>query len=260
MAKKKARRSRVQDPAVDPNQRRRERLEARRAAKAEALAAKRRAEARERIVRRVVILLLIGAAFWFFILRTTAPTEIAGHTVEDFGSQGVNEHTDVDVAYDSTPPVSGAHRPPPAPACGVYAEQIEDESQVHALEHGAVMIQYDPVQVDPADIAAVEAIAKSYDSHVISAPYGGMETPITVSSWGKLIRLDSLDEPAIREYIDEFRQKAPEDVDCPMDQDTSFQPLPEPTPEATPSPEETSGNDGKGKNKNENETPEPTPT
>lgn len=233
MAKKKSRRKKPVAPGVDPNEKRRERLEAKRAARAEAERKRQRQRQRERWVRRGVFALLFVGAVWFVFLRTAGPTEIGGHEVEQFLTAGSGDHTTDPVSYESTPPVSGRHAPGPSP-CGVFAEQLPNEIQVHTLEHGAVGIQFDPT-LAPEDITAIEDIVRSYDSHVFSAPYSGMETPITVSSWGKLMRLEELDEDAIREYVDAFKEKGPEKEPCDTETDQPFgaQPSPQPSPQAT---------------------------
>lgn len=222
MAKKKSRRTGA--PAgVDPNERRRERLEARRRAKAEAEAARRRAEQRERIVRRVVLLAFMGVAIWFFFLRGGLPNEIDGHEIESFAVAGANQHETTLPDYPSDPPVSGAHAPNPYP-CGVHAQPIPDGGFVHTLEHGAVGIVYQPT-LDPEEIKRIEAIVGSYESHVVSAPNEQMDSPVAVAAWAHLMRLDSVDEPAIREFIEVFRKNgdAPEaSQDCDNLQDSPF--------------------------------------
>lgn len=248
MAKKKAKKKRTA-PGVDPNERRRERLEARRQEKARALAAQRRAERRERIIRIVVLTILGAAALWFFFLRgVTTPEAIAGHPIETFSDAGVNDHREGDLTYDEIPPVSGQHAPSAA-ACGIHGEQIPDEQYVHSLEHGAVAVFYDPQQVDEQTITGIEDLAGSYDGETISAPYEGMDQPIYVTSWGERMALGSLDEEAVREYIDTFRGKGPEPgSECPNTSDDSFD-TSALTPDATPSP--TATGEGGGTNDGE---------
>ena len=243
MAKKKRKKS-AGPPDVDPNQRRRERLEARRQAKAEALAARRRRERRERLIRLGMFALLGALLVWFFFFRGQTPDAIAGHPIEKFSFRGAGEHTGP-FEYESRPPVSGAHDPSAAP-CGVHSAQIPDAAQVHTLEHGAVGIQYRP-NLDPEEIERIEAIVGDYDTHVFSAPYAGMETPIAVTAWGHLMELDSVDEEAIREFIEAFRRggRAPEaNQECPNTQDSPFEPQEERSPSPAPSPTRRNRNRG----------------
>ena len=237
MAKKKKRRGSSVAPGVDPNVQRREKLEARRQAKAEAQQAALKKAQRDKFLRRmfwVGFLLLTAVFIWTRFQDVSGPDEIAGHEIQRFSSEGENQHTDQQVTYETTPPVAGEHRPQ-APQCGIYNEQLEDELYVHALEHGAVSVLYQPT-LDPADIAEIEAIAGDFDSHVLTMPYEGMEPQIAVASWGERMDLQELDAGAIRTYVDEFRQEGPEDQPCDMGVDEPFE-APSPTPAASPSPE-----------------------
>jgi len=246
VAKKKKKRTTT--PGVDPNERRRQRLEARRQAKAEALKAQARAQLRERLLRYVVIAGLVVVAFWFFVLRGQLPDAIAGHEIEHFSTAGSGEHTETEVDYDTNPPVSGPHSQRTAP-CGVHSAPMADENQVHTLEHGAVGILYQPT-LEESQIEAIEAIVGERDSHVFSAPDEDMEMTIAVTAWGHMMELEEVDRAAITEFIDVFAEggDAPEAFqDCPTEADSSFLDRPSPSPVPTTSPTDTSGGGKKGK-------------
>jgi len=268
VARKKRRRGRGgAATGAELEERRRERLEARRQAKAEAEAARRKKERRERLIRRAGLLAIAAAVFWFLFLRGGLPDEINGHPIQTFGVTltAAENHSDQPQTYESTPPVAGIHNPSPAP-CGVYGtplpnETVTNETMVHTLEHGAVGILYDP-EVDPQQIEQIEAVVRGFDDHVFSAPYLGMDSPIVLTAWEHLLKLDTFQRATIDEFIDVFRTggSAPEaNQDCPNSQDDSFepQPSPEPTPSpgaAAPSPEETpKKNDGKKNSGKEND-------
>jgi hypothetical protein len=232
MAKgKKKRRRRSTAPGVDAEARRRERLEARRQAKAEAVAARQRKERRDKLIRRSVMVLALLGIVWFFFLRNVSPNEING------------QHQPPPISYETSPPVAGPHST--AVPCGVYAEQIPNENQVHNLEHGAVGVQYKP-DLPVAQIRRIEELARSYDSHVFTGPYEDMDSNIALTAWGHMVRLDSFEEQTIRDFIDEFAQDgdAPEAFqDCPNEADDPFRPgatpSPEESPDASPSPSPT---------------------
>ena len=237
---RKNRRKRAASSGIDPNEKKRQQIEERRRQRAEAAAAARRQQRRDRIVRILVFALLGLGLFWFIFLRGGAPTSINDHDVEALSQAGVGQHptSAESLTYPTAPPVSGAHAGQPE-ICGVHDEQIPDPVQVHSLEHGAVAIQFDP-SLDPADILQIEEIARSEDENVLSAPYSGMETPIAVTAWGYMMRLDTLDEAAVNEFIDAFAGKGPEAAEtCPNGQDQPFASTPaaSPTPGGTePSP------------------------
>ncbi len=241
MAKKKSQKRPAQ-PGIDPNEKRRERLEAKREAKAQALAAKQKREARERLIRRVALFALLGAVVWFLFIRPAAPNEINGNPINDFSVAGANQHTTASVSYQDSPPVSGEHAPQSGP-CGVFAEAMPNETMVHNLEHGAIGLLYKP-DTDPADIETLESIVGDYDHSVFSMPYQGeMDAPIVVVAWAYTMELQTAEEDSINEFIDEFIRgggDAPEGTSAPECEHQDPQPFQPPGAdggtEATPSP------------------------
>lgn len=240
-------------PAPPPQEKRRERLEARREAKAKALAQRHRQQRRARAVRLVVVLASVVGIVWFLFIRNSIPDAIAGHEIEDFDafiseSRANQLHTAEAVTYTENPPVSGEHSAQAA-GCGVYGQPLANPNMLHALEHGAVGILYEP-GAPPKDIKEAESIVGDYDSHVFSAPYEGLKDPFTIVAWAHLMRLDSFDRGATVEFIDTFREAgdAPESSDCPQGANQPFQPNPTASPSGTPldvipAPEETEGSD-----------------
>lgn len=250
----------------DPNQRKRERIEQRRQAKAEALERQRKAQRRERIVRRTGILVLALFVFWFLFLRGGVPDAIAGHEVEHYSTSAGNPpHLEGDLNYTMSPPVSGQHNQSIA-FCGTHGAPIEDEVFVHVMEHGAVAVLYEPT-LPVRQIRQIEELVAEFDSHTVSAPYEGeMDTPIAVTAWANIMRLPQFDGEAIREFIDAFRAggQAPEAYqECDNEADDDFEPAQSPAPgetapgaspaPATAAPEASPRPGGKG----EKETPAP---
>ncbi len=228
------------------------RLEARRAAKAEAEARRRKQERRERFVRLVIMGFVVVSLVWFIFLRNQQPTEFDGNPITQFSTAGVNNHTGGTVNYETLPPVSGEHAPGAAP-CGVYNQQIPDETQVHMLEHGAVGIQYLPT-LPVEQIKEIEAIVEDSERNVYSAPYPGMESQVAVTSWSRKMELEEIDAPAVQKYVDAFAGKGPEPgQECPKEVDSPFEPQasPSPAPVATisPEPEDGAGSGGGKKGK-----------
>lgn len=222
-------------------ERKRQRLEQRRQEKAEAQARRRKAEARARVIRTIGIVALIGLAFWFFFLRTTKPTEIEGHPISSFAGEGLNDHVDGTVNYEMSPPVEGAHADNPS-GCGVFSSPVINENFVHSLEHGAVGLLYDPTRAAPEDIKELEAIAAAADRNVLSAPYEGMETVFSITSWSRRMDLNDLDLSAVNEYVDTFAGKGPEPgKECPNTSSSPFVPEAEPSAEPSESPTEDGG-------------------
>ena len=122
--------------------------------------------------------------------------------------------TDTFAGYNSIPPTTGNHWAVPA-EWGIYDEPVPNERQVHNLEHGGIIIQYD--SEDEGLIARLEELARSlrgFPSCVIVAPYPDMEHPIALTAWGVLLTMDDLDEAAIREFANFYRDEGPERIAC----------------------------------------------
>ena len=97
---------------------------------------------------------------------------------------------------------------------GISREPILNEIQVHNLEHGEIMVQYDCPQECPEIVSKLEAIVRSYPKKVILAPYPGIfeasQKRIALTAWTKLVYLDDVDEAFIRKFIRNNKDKAPE--------------------------------------------------
>ncbi|WP_330183110.1 DUF3105 domain-containing protein [Nocardia sp. NBC_01503] len=131
-------------------------------------------------------------------------TRINGVVRKDYPA-GVHVAGNQRVAYTQTPPFGGAHDGSWLPCTGVnFAVAIRNENAVHALEHGAVWIAYNPATLD-ADGQAVlkgQVIAKPY---MLMSPYPGLDTPISLQSWGHQLKLSDPRDPRIAQFITALR-------------------------------------------------------
>jgi hypothetical protein len=104
--------------------------------------------------------------------------------------------------YNTVPPTSGPHIPFTI-APGVYREEIAEELQVHALEHGHVLIQYAPGT--PADeVKAIEDVARRFPREVVVAPYAKLSGGIALTAWGRIDQLDHVDRHEIDAFVEAF--------------------------------------------------------
>lgn len=130
--------------------------------------------------------------------------------------------------YNSDPPTSGPHKElfndtfvSPAP--------LPKFLQVHLLEHGNVLLQYNCECPDVA--AALSQIAFEYDAQqvpsnhlqplpadvqaaeegglaVILAPYPGMKHKVALTAWTRLATLDRVDKSKIESFINAYLHNA----------------------------------------------------
>lgn len=124
----------------------------------------------------------------------------AGTETIEIGGAG---HTSETVDYGIDPPVGGFHDPQWL-TCGAYDEPVRNENAVHALEHGAIWIAYQP-ELDAASIEDLQRYARR--AEVIVSPYPGLESPIVLSAWGRRLQLDSVDDAVIDQFYRAFRDR-----------------------------------------------------
>ena len=148
------------------------------------------------IVGVVVVAALVG---WF---AYRAAADLPGERFPDQGNLHIQTATDPHEPYNSEPPTSGPHLPYIAP-WGVHTRPIPNELQVHNLEDGGVMVQYNCTCPELVD--KLRAIVSRYEKFVILTPYPTMKTRIALTAWTRLDRFEELDEARVVRFIDRYR-------------------------------------------------------
>src|SRR4029077_111044 len=123
------------------------------------------------------VLVAIVTGGWLYA-RARGP--IPGEFVPSLGNDHIPTAETPHIPTNSAPPTSGPHLPYIAP-WGVHARPIVKELQVHNLEDGGVVVQYNCECPDL--VAKLKAIVDKYERHVILAPYPGMKHKIALTAW-----------------------------------------------------------------------------
>jgi hypothetical protein len=101
------------------------------------------------------------------------------------------------------PPSSGNHTDQRS-AYGFIGEPLVAENVVHNLEHGAVVIWYQPG--DPALAGQVnQLIAEVGTECVVGGSYIYMDFPLAATAWGRVLPLEAFDAEALTAFIDAYR-------------------------------------------------------
>jgi hypothetical protein len=143
--------------------------------------------------------------------RTTSGGEPIGPA--DEGIEGVeafrvdsNAHTEENLTYEPAPPTGGEHYPVPA-TCGFYeSDPPPDEMLVHDIEHGAVWIAYDP-DLDDAQKSALSTLV-AQQAKVTATPYPDLDAALFVTAWARQLRLDSVDDTRLLQFIETYRNSS----------------------------------------------------
>jgi hypothetical protein len=144
----------------------------------------------------VVAAVIVG----YFAYRAQA--DLPGQKFPSQGNLHVQSVTDPHEPYNSTPPTSGPHLPYIAP-WGVHTKPIANELQVHNLEDGGVMVQYNCECPELVDKLA--ALVRRHDRFVVLAPYPTMTSRIALTAWTRLETLDDFDAARIERFIKAYR-------------------------------------------------------
>lgn len=125
------------------------------------------------------------------------------------------------VSYDSLPPSSGEHYSQPMPA-GFYDEDSEEVNiayaegyLVHGLEHGYITFWYncDLLSTDECTTlkAEIQSVMDKFNSFKLVAwPYSSIDSPVIMTSWGRMLAFDEFDATVARNFIDVNKSLAPE--------------------------------------------------
>lgn len=118
-----------------------------------------------------------------------------------------SQHKSGTLTYEQSPPVAGEHNPTWENCNGVvYTEQIPNEHAVHSLEHGTVWLAYRPDL--PADQVATLAAKVEGKEKAMMSPFPGLTNAVSLQAWGYQLKVDTVDDPRIDEFIKALRVNA----------------------------------------------------
>ena len=115
---------------------------------------------------------------------------------KDQGAEHISEFGNFE--YNSNPPTSGPHYAQ-APSWGFYSEAIDDESALHAVEHGGIWISYR--DLSEPEIELLKDFAETNNQSVIITPRALNDAAISVVSWTKLVNFESVDVDALQKFL-----------------------------------------------------------
>ena len=154
------------------------------------------------------IILIGGGVFWASNQTGPSVKPLIGQNVPVSGRQHLPDGTKI--TYDTNPPAEGNHYAKPQDA-GAYTTPPADGNLVHSLEHGAVILWYNPKKLSKEQIKQLTDIFDSISlSKTIMTPRDSMDVPIAVTSWGRLLKLQSIDVKQIKAFFETNYDRGPE--------------------------------------------------
>jgi hypothetical protein len=160
-------------------------------------------------------LVLIAVIVWA-VIRNSA--DLPAATVK-YADQGPSLHLEsladpVRTPYNSNPPTSGWHVGSMVSPWGIQAEAVDDRVSVHNIEHGGIIIHYNP-SLPETSVTELRAIAAEFQRQnpcvlMVPRPDDKMEAPIVMTAWNYLLPLQTVDKASMTQFFADRVGKGPE--------------------------------------------------
>ena len=134
-------------------------------------------------------------------------------TLDEGARDHVEDGTDVD--YETSPPTSGPHYGTPAQP-GFFSSPALPEQLVHNLEHGQIVIWFDPAAPE-ATIDAIEAAVSDEGVALLASPYDDMPTgsDVVFTAWAAMQECADFSSAVLDDFRGRFQGRGPEQVGIP---------------------------------------------
>jgi len=165
----------------------------------------------------ILVLGLVVLVIFLLFSGGGSPDGGVGNLQPDAGRTHITEGTQGS-GYTSVPATSGPHwssADSPGP-WGVYASAQPQERVIHNMEHGGIVIWYQPALLSAEDVATLTAFVQQQVTteqyKVILTPWSGADFghPVAVTAWHWLLYLDTADLDQVRSFIGAHYGDAPE--------------------------------------------------
>jgi hypothetical protein len=142
------------------------------------------------------------------------------------GQQHVDTSETVD--YKTSPPTSGNHWPPGQEADpGFYSDTVANESLVHNMEHGQIVIWYSP-EAEQETVDNIESLVENANDSsnvnagappLIAVPFEDVPEGknFVLTAWGASQACENYSLAAINEFRTTYQGRGPEQVTAPFE-------------------------------------------
>ncbi len=156
----------------------------------------------------VIIIFIVVASFQNSTSSNSGSKPLMGQDVSVLSREHVPVKTKT--IYNSNPPAAGEHYSVPQDA-GIYITPPADGRLVHSLEHGAIILWYNPNKLSKDQVIQVQTIFKNMPQQKkIMTPRMSLAVPVALSSWGKIVKMQTIDEKQIKAFFETNYDRAPE--------------------------------------------------
>ncbi len=114
--------------------------------------------------------------------------------------------------YPTLPPYAGPHWEVPS-RCGIYEQQQPIEAMVHSMEHGVILFHFQPDLFRANEVTEMRIVASGLlreGRRLIMTPNRQMDSAVVLTSWGRILELDSFEPETVEAFTAAFEDEAPE--------------------------------------------------
>lgn len=154
------------------------------------------------------LIILIGGVFLFSKQGARLNLPLIGDEIPLQGAQHV-KRGESHPSYNSNPPTSGWHWGDGVAGPGIKDREVPDELLLHSMEHGAAVVHY-KADLPQRDVEKIKSAFNSASGKKIMVPRKGLNVSVALTSWGRLLRLETIDEAQIKAFIETNNDRAPE--------------------------------------------------
>ncbi len=135
-----------------------------------------------------------------------------GEKVDIAGNEGAHVARDESHApYLTNPPAGGPHWGDGVAGPGIKDKEVADELLVHSLEHGAAILWYKS-DLPQDQVEQLKTIFNDTTGKKIMVARKNLDVPVALTSWGWILKLQTIDEGKIKEFIETNNGRAPENA------------------------------------------------
>ncbi|PIQ68045.1 MAG: hypothetical protein COV91_06215 [Candidatus Taylorbacteria bacterium CG11_big_fil_rev_8_21_14_0_20_46_11] len=160
-----------------------------------------------------VTLIILAGGLWLSEKKEAENSErlsrpMMGEKIPDLGSIHV-DRGEAHPEYNSNPPTSGWHFGDGVAGPGVKTSPVPDELVLHSMEHGAVVVWYRE-GLEQSEVDKVTRAFNVSSGKKILLSRKDLDVPVALTSWNYLLKLETIDEQKIQEFIETNNDRAPE--------------------------------------------------
>lgn len=182
-------------------------------------ASKQRREQRVLLSAGAATFIVLLALIVYLNIRNSQPV-VGESKIEVQGSYHMDEGAQSPVAYNSTPPTSGAHYSNLLD-WRIYNEPQRYELLIHNMEDGGVIVYYQCADGCPDTVKQLKEIVTPYinaGKKVVMTPndptftantsrpvHQALKSKIALTAWGRLLTMEEVDASKIGSFIDRYQ-------------------------------------------------------